>query len=158
MDFEHVIQINDPRLPDAVVVDAAALWTALLRAAREPWRVRPELDTVEVRPISELCWRRTLGFGALEVIDEISADVASARITQRILAPPTLAGGSRTVAIESPAPGHLILRFRYHSPHVDADPQIGEDHRSAFRSAYLQSDLTQVRLLRGIIEGTLPHR
>lgn len=151
MDFEHIVQVNDPRLPALAAVDPQALWSALLLATHEPQRLRPDLDSVQVVATGAASWRRRLGFGALEVVEDVRADAARATITQHILAPAALAGGSRSVAIEAPAPGHLVLRFRYSSPHVDADPEFGDAHRAAFRSAYLQADVAQARALRELV-------
>lgn len=151
MEFEHIVQVNDPRMPAAAPVDPQALWSALLLATREPRRLRPDLDAAEVVATGDASWRRLLAFGALEVIEDVVADAASATVTQRIVSPQSLAGGSRAVAIEAPAPGHLLLRFRYSSPHVDADPEFGDAHRAAFRSAYLQADIAQVRMLRRML-------
>jgi len=151
MDFEHIVQVNDPRDPELPVMEAGALWAALLLLVREPRRLRPDLDHVEVIATGPDSWYRKLGFGSLLVIDEVLADPATRTLTQRILAPPGLSGGSRMIAIETPAPGHLILRFRYSGPHVDADPGIGDSHHGAFRSAWLHADLDQVRVLRELL-------
>ena len=146
MHYEHIVQINDPRDPRVQPVDAAALWRAVLLSATEPQRFRPELDGAEVVALEPMRWQRRLHFGTLTAIEDLRADAQAQSLVQSILAPPELAGGSRTVRIEAPAPGHLVLRFLYASPHASAGTDA--DQRNAFRSAYRQADLAQVEIMR----------
>ena len=151
MHFEHVIAINDPGLPAVSPISGETLWATLLLSVQEPRLLRPDLDRVEISSTGPLQWERRLDFGRLEVRDRVSADPARGLIEQQIIAPEPLAGGSRSVCIESPAEGVLLLRFRYHSPHIDADPEVTDAHRAAFRAAYLQADVQQVAMLRELI-------
>ena len=61
------------------------------------------------------------------------------------------AGGSLTITIEEPEPGALFLRFAYRT----SLPEGGEDGRYAefVRSAYHQSDIDTVRVIRMIAES-----
>ena len=153
MHFEHIIAINDPADASVHPVASESLWALLLLSVQDPRLLRPDLDHVEVSPTGPLEWQRRLDFGPLQVHDLVQADPGKGQIVQRILAPDALAGGSRSIAIESPAEGVLVLRFRYHSPHVDADPEVTEAHRAAFRAAYLQADIAQAAMLRSLIQA-----
>lgn len=153
MHFEHIVAINDPSDPAVRPVSSESLWALLLLSVREPRLLRPDLDRVEVASKGPLEWERRLDFGSLRVHDRVQADPERGLIVQQILAPDALAGGSRSMAIETPAEGVLVLRFRYHSPHVDADPEVTEAHRAAFRNAYLQADVAQASLLREMIQA-----
>ena len=64
------------------------------------------------------------------------------------------AGGSLTITIEEPEPGALFLRFAYHT----SLPDQGEDARYAefVRSAYHQSDVDCVQIIRTLAAGGLP--
>lgn len=150
MHYEHIIQINDSRDPRPPVVEPAALWQALLISATRPQLLRPDLDGAEVLQLEPLRWQRRLRFGALTVIEDLRADAQAQTLVQSILAPAELAGGRRLVGIETPAPGDLVLRFRYDSPHASAG--TSPDQQNAFRSAYLQADLAQVQLLRQLAD------
>lgn len=152
MHFEHVVAINDPAEPAVRPISGDSLWALLLLTVQDPRLLRPDLDHVEVTTRGPLEWERRLDFGRLEVRDQVRADPDRGLIMQQILAPDALAGGSRSMAIEEPAEGVLVLRFRYHSPHVDADPEVTESHRAAFRAAYLQADVAQVALLRELVQ------
>ncbi len=92
-------------------------------------------------------WRRELGFGALTIIETLKADAASQSVRQHTLFPPTLAGGSRTVSIRIDRDQGLALHFAYHSPHLSADPELGDAHRAAFQAAYQHADADQVERL-----------
>jgi len=152
MHFEHIVAINDPAATALRPVSSESLWALLLLSVQDPRLLRPDLDRVEVSTKGPLEWERQLDFGPLEIRDRVRADPHQGSIVQEILAPDTLAGGSRRVTLETPADGVLVLRFRYHSPHVDADPEVTEAHRAAFRAAYLQADIAQVALLRDLIQ------
>lgn len=151
MHYEHIIQINDPRDPRVAPVAAELLWQMLLRSATQPQMLRPDLDAAEVLQLEALRWQRRLRFGPLTIIEDLRADTDSQALLQTILAPAELAGGSRMVRIEIPAPGHLVLRFRYDSPHASAG--TSQDQQNAFRSAYLQADRAQVEMLRQWIDA-----
>lgn len=153
MHFEHIVAINDPADPSVRPVSSESLWALLLLGVQDPRLLRPDLDHVDVIARGPLEWERQLDFGRLEVRDKVHADPDRGLIVQQILAPDALAGGSRSVAMETPAEGVLLLRFRYHSPHIDADPEVTEAHREAFRAAYLQADVAQVSLLREILQS-----
>jgi len=64
------------------------------------------------------------------------------------------AGGRLTISIDEPQPGALFLRFRYET--TLSETRGSEDARYAdiVRSAYHQSDLDTVRVIRMIIEST----
>lgn len=153
MHFEHIVAINNPAAAALRPVSGESLWALLLLSVQDPRLLRPDLDRVEVSAKGPLEWERQLDFGSLEVRDRVRADPHEGSIVQEILAPDALAGGSRSVTLETPADGVLILRFRYYSPHIDADSEVTEAHRAAFRAAYLQADIAQVALLRDLIQG-----
>jgi hypothetical protein len=153
MHFEHIVAINDPAAAAPRPVSSESLWALLLLSVQDPRLLRPDLDRVEVSTKGPLEWERQLDFGPLEVRDRVRADPQQGSIVQEILAPDALAGGSRSLTLERPADGVLVLRFRYHSPHIDADPEITEAHRAAFRAAYLQADIAQVALLRDLVQS-----
>lgn len=153
MHFEHIVAINDPAATAARPVSSESLWALLLVSVQDPRLLRPDLDRVEVSAKGPLEWERQLDFGPLAVRDRVRADPHQGSIVQEILAPDALAGGSRRVTLETPADGVLILRFHYHSPHIDADPEVTEAHRAAFRAAYLQADIAQVSLMRHLIQA-----
>lgn len=140
--FEHVIQVNDPRtgIPP---VPRSELWKALVFAATRPASFQPALDHARVEPAADGFWRRELRFGTLAVDDEIHADARRGEICQQVTAPPELAGQRRTLAIESPAPGHLIVRFVY-----EGAPGEPAAERAAREGAWLAADRDLVARIR----------
>lgn len=149
MRFEHAVSLNDPRQAQGPVVDASALFAALLRAAVQPQLLRPDLDAVQVWALGALHWQRRLRFADLEILDEVIADPAAGRLSQHTLAPAPMAGMRRVVSLEQPAPGQLILRFRYE------DPRVHERYEPAqielLTAAWRHADIEQVGWLRGMV-------
>jgi hypothetical protein len=140
--FEHVIQVNDPRtgIPPVARVE---LWKALVFAATSPAGFQPAIDHARVEATAESHWRRELRFGTLAVGDEIHADARRGEIRQQVTAPPELAGQRRTLAIESPAPGHLVVRFVY-----EGAPGEPAAERAAREGAWLVADRDLVARIR----------
>jgi hypothetical protein len=94
---------------------------------------------------------RELHFGGAVVEDRVSfAEMQWIRFESAATA--EHAGGSLTISIEEPQPGQVFLRFQYATTLPEA---AGEDLRVAeyVRSAYHESDIDTVRVIRMIAES-----
>ena len=147
MNFEHLLQINDPENPLIAPLSRQELWQGLLHRVENPVPFLPGLETCTIleRQANELL--RELDFGPAVIQDRVTLhDLNWVRFA--IVPSEVHAGGSLTITIEEPEPGALFLRFAYYTSLSDQ----GEDARYAefVRSAYHQSDLDTVRIIRMI--------
>lgn len=154
MRFEHLIEINDPRLPLAATFPRDALWRGLLLRVHEPQRFPLGPERCEVRPGAAAGeWQRTLHFGALRLTDTVRSHEGESISFQ-----PDAHGDSTpvnlTVRIEAPTPDALLLRFVYESVGpLSTEEAFYSDYR---KSAWLANDRDMVRTLRQwLAEGSL---
>jgi len=155
MDFEHLIAINDPGNPLIMPLSRQQLWDGLLHRIENPVPFLPGLEscTIVERAADQLL--RELNFGAAVIRDRVTmAEMHWVRF--EILPGAEHAGGTLTITIEEPADGHLFLRFAYRTT-LAADPDSEDRAYVEFvKSAYHQSDVDCVRLIRTLAAGGLP--
>lgn len=147
MKFEHLIEVNDLANPLLTPLTREELWFGLLCRAEDARAFLPGLEACHVVERGEDSLVRDLHFGHAVIRDRVSFDTLR-WIRFESEANAQHAGGSLTITIEEPEPGALFLRFAYHT----SLPDQGEDARYAefVRSAYHQSDLDTVRIIRMI--------
>ena len=154
MNFEHLIQINDPENPLVVPLTRQQLWHGLLHRVEDPVPFLPGLESCVIleRQAHELL--RQLNFGQAEIRDRVTlADMHWVRFD--ILPSETHAGGSLTITIEEPEAGSLFLRFAYRTT-LAVNPNSEERAYIEYvKSAYHQSDVDCVRLIRTLAAGGL---
>lgn len=150
MKFEHLIEVNDLANPLLTQLTREALWFGLLCRAEDARAFLPGLEACRIVERSEERLVRDLDFGSAVIRDCVTFDPLR-WIRFESEANEQHAGGSLTISIEEPEPGALFLRFAYHT----SLPEGGEDGRYAefVRSAYHQSDLDTVRMLRMLAES-----
>ena len=155
MNFEHLIQINDPENPLVEPLNRDQLWQGLMHRVENPLPFLPGLEscTILERQADELL--RELDFGPAMIRDRVTfAELSWVRFEiQPSAAHP---GGSLTITIEEPEPGFLFLRFAYRTT-LAADPN-SEDRAyiEYVKSAYHQSDIDCVRIIRTLAAGGVP--
>ena len=146
MRFEHLIEINNPRLPLLATFPRQALWLGLMLRVHEPQRFPLGPDRCEVAAgAAPGEWRRTLHFGALRFTDTVRAAVDE---SVRFVPDPhgETTPVNLTISIESPAEGVLLLRFVYESATpLTTDEALYNDYR---QNAWLENDRDMVRTLR----------
>lgn len=151
MRFEHLIQINDPRLALVEFLSRQQLWLGLVHRGRSPAGFARGLEgsTVdsESRDAHVTTLNRTLDFGSFRVRDQVRL-VEGSHITITAVATDQWPQSTLSIAIEEPAPELLFLRFTYEYP--DADFGQPEDRLVAQlrRQAYEQSDIDTVIRIR----------
>ena len=155
MNFEHLIQINDPENPLIAPLNRAQIWEGLVHRIENPMPFLPGLEscTILERQASELL--RELNFGPAVIQDRVT--LAEAQWVRFDIQPsPTHPGGSLTITIEEPQPAFLFLRFAYRTT-LASDPNSEERAYIEYvKSAYHQSDVDCVRLIRTLAaEGAL---
>lgn len=155
MNFEHLIQINDPENPLLAPLNRDQLWQGLLQRVEHPQPFLPGLEacTIVERQADQLL--RELNFGAAVIRDRVT--LAHAHwVRFDILPSAAHAGGSLTISIEEPEPNFLFLRFAYQTT-LASDPSSEERaYIDYVKSAYHQSDVDCVRIIRTLAAGGLP--
>ncbi|MCB1954677.1 MAG: DUF1857 family protein [Rhodocyclaceae bacterium] len=151
MQFEHLVEIND--LPNPAIADLTReeIWFGLLYRAEDPAVFLPGLETCEIVSRGERELVRDLDFGARVLRDRVTFEPLEWMCFE--VAPGVdHAGGSLTISIEEPSPGALFLRFRYRTTLAEGAASDGVAVAAYVRSAYQDSDIETVRLIRQIAE------
>jgi hypothetical protein len=155
MNFEHLIAINDPGNPLIMPLSRQQLWDGLLHRVENPLPFLPGLESCTIVERTADMLLRELNFGPAVIRDRVTmAEMHWVRF--EILPGTEHAGGTLTITIEEPADGHLFLRFAYHTT-LAANPDSEERAYVEYvKSAYHQSDVDCVRLIRTLAAGGMP--
>ena len=152
LEFEHIIQVNDPRQSQLPTMTRTQLWEGLLFRTRYPGHFNPSLSTT-LEQVSTTQFIRHLRFG-----EDSLRDVVSLRPEQEIETRTDASAGQMfahsITRIEEPAPGHLVVRFYYCRD--SGNEQAGLDVDSYLKAAYLQSDRDAIVELRRFAQQGLP--
>jgi hypothetical protein len=152
MNFEHLIQINDPANPLIEPLTREQVWQGLLYRVENPAPFLPGLEacTILERQANELL--RELDFGPATIQDRVTlVDRRSVRFD--IVPSETHAGGSLTITIEEPEGSFLFLRFAYQTTLATNPNSEERAYIEYVKSAYHQSDVDCVRLIRTLAAG-----
>ncbi len=152
MNFEHLIQINDPENPLVESLDREQLWLGLLHRVENPMPFLPGLENCTILERGEQGLLRELDFGPATIQDRVTL-TDRLRVRFDIQPSATHPGGSLTITIEEPEPARLFLRFAYETT-LAKDPNSEERAYIEYvKSAYHQSDIDCVRLIRMLAAG-----
>lgn len=155
MNFEHLIQINDPQNPLIVALNRDQLWQGLVHRVEDAVPFLPGLEscTIVERHADHLL--RKLDFGAVVIHDRVTQQ-ARHWVRFDILPSEQHAGGSLTISIEEPEPDALFLRFAYATSFASNPNSEERAYIDYVKSAYHQSDLDCVRIIRTLAASGLP--
>jgi hypothetical protein len=152
--FEHLIEINDLSTAEVPNLTREEVWFGLLCRAEDPRPFLPGLESCEILSREDTVLSRRLNFGQVVIHDTVRWAPMD-WISFESLANDEHPAGLLTITVEEPEPGSpaLFLRFSYRTGLADV---AGEDVRYAefIRSAYHQSDVDTVRVIRMIAEST----
>jgi hypothetical protein len=149
MDFEHLVQINDPLLPLLDPLSRGQLWRGLVRRALDPVGFVLGMDGCTVMQQAENRYARELRFGRHVMLDHVTL-VPDEEVRYESDVAGHHAGSRMAMRIEEPAPGALFVRFRYHTvpaPDETPDPRFDQARRAAYREA----DIDTVRKIRELV-------
>lgn len=155
MNFEHLIQINDPENPLIEALNRDQVWQGLLYRVENPVPFLPGLEscTILERQANELV--RELDFGPAVIRDRVTiAQGHSVRFV--IEASEVHPGGSLHIAIEEPEASFLFLRFTYETTLANNPNSEDKAYIEYVKSAYHQSDVDCVRIIRTLAAGGTP--
>jgi len=155
MNFEHLVQINDPENPLIAPLNREQIWQGLVHRIENPLPFLPGLETCTIleRQSDELL--RELDFGPAVIHDRVT--LAEAQWVRFDIQPSaTHPGGSLTITIEEPEPAFLFLRFAYRTTLASEPNSEERAYIEYVKSAYHQSDVDCVRIIRTLAAGGLP--
>jgi hypothetical protein len=152
LNFEHLVQINDPLNPFVDTMTRDQLWEGLVLRAEQPQLFVLGLDTCTILSRTENTLERELNYGQVTVRDRVTLS-PNDKVRYDILATETHVGGSLTMTIEQPDELQLFLRFEYSTTLPVSDDQDARQTQEIVKSAYRESDIDTVRLIRQYVQG-----
>ncbi|WP_028222211.1 SRPBCC family protein [Paraburkholderia oxyphila] len=152
MNFEHLIQINDPLNPLVLPMTREQLWEGLVLRAEQPQLFVIGLDDCTILSREGNTLERELHYGHATVRDRVTL-TPNENVRYDILATAEYVGGSLTMTIEQPDELQLFLRFEYRTTLPTADTEDDRQTSEIVKSAYRESDIDTVRLIRQYVQG-----
>ena len=154
MKFTHLIEINDPLNPLIDPLTSEQLWRGLVMRAEQPMLFVEHLDDCQLLEKSMESVTRELRYGKV-VIRDIVSYLPQLQVRYQVPPQRDLVGSSLTMTIEQPQPEALFVRFSYADEgaaeaSADSDEEMYDEFR---RSAYLQSDIDTIRVIRELAEA-----
>jgi hypothetical protein len=147
MKFEHLIEVNDLLNPLMDTITHQQLWRGLVLRAESPKLFVPHLDEAEISDRTTAGFSRRLRYGDVVIEDNVVLHEPYV-VRYNVPAQKDISASSLTMTIEMPQPERLYVRFQYDDGHdaaTDAANAMYDDFR---RSAYQESDLDTIRVLR----------
>lgn len=143
MNFEHLVEINDPGNPLVEPMSRNQLWQGLLLRAENPELSVMGLDACVMLERRENYLHRELRFGHLRVQDEVFFTPMQ-EVRYDVLATEAFPASTLLMRIEEPYPGRLFVRFIYSSAQEEPEELV----RGHLKQAYLESDNDTVAVIR----------
>jgi hypothetical protein len=147
LNFEHLIQVNDPLNPLVTPLTRAQLWEGLMLRVEQPQLFVIGLDSGTIVSRTGSTLERELHYGHATVRDRVTLD-SQISVRYDILATESYVGGSLTITIEQPDDLQLFLRFAYRTTLPAADTKDARQTEEIVKSAYREADIDTVRLIR----------
>jgi hypothetical protein len=147
LNFEHLIQINDPLNPFVDAMTRDQLWEGLVLRAEQPQLFVLGLDSCTILSRTDSTLERELHYGEATVRDRVTLTPTDS-VRYDILATAAHVGGSLTMTIEQPDEQQLFLRFEYTTTLPEADNEDARQTQEIVKSAYREADIDTVRLIR----------
>ena len=155
MKFEHLVQINDPKLPGVDPLTRQQVWQGLVARAWRPTHFVLGLEDAQITETHQIgnvtTLHRVLNFGPFQIEDRIELH-AEDRTETRVPANQFCGDSALTISIVEPAEGELWLRFQYS---VSDNPGAGQEHTALSqdeeevrRQAYKAADIDTVKVIR----------
>jgi hypothetical protein len=147
--FEHLVIVNDPQNPLIEYLTREQLWFGLLCRVEDPTPFLPGLERCVVLERWQDGLLRELDFGQVRIRDRVTLQ-PMIEVTFEAEQTAQHAGGSLTIRIEEPVRGQLVMRFVYRTTQPDTE-EGSTMYADLVKSAYEQSDIDTVRVIREII-------
>lgn len=159
MNYEHLIEINQPGNILMPQLSRAQLWQGLMLRAEDARPFVPGMVGCTILERSTTHLLRRLDFPQASIVDRVTWE-SEQWICFSVEASATHAGGTLTIRIENPAPEqqaeHLFLRFTYRTSLGERADDADAGYSEYVKSAYHAADIDTVRVLRTLLsEGPL---
>lgn len=151
MNFEHLIQINDPLNPFVESMTREQLWEGLVLRAEQPQLFVIGLDSCTILSREGNVLERELHYGRATVRDRVTLE-ESQSVRYDILPTADYVGGSLTMTIEQPDELQLFLRFEYATTLPESTDPDAHQTQEIVKSAYRENDIDTVRLIRQYVQ------
>ena len=151
LEFEHLVQVNDPNNANLTLISREELWQGLVLRARNPQKFNRSLE----------CTTKTLGHN--EFLRTIK--VGNSRFCEHVVLYPVQKIRTSTIAeidqiiaqsmtcIEEPESGFLFVRFSYERELEESNQEV--DIGEHLKSAYVQADRDAIAMIRVLAESKL---
>jgi len=152
MKFEHLVEINDLSNPLKLIIRRPQLWRGLLLRAETPKLFIPYLDETSITERSASGMHRSLRYGELTVVDQVSLQEQQ-QVVYQVAAQGDIPPSTLCMRIEEPQEDALFVRFIYTdeaSTEQDAENEMYNEYR---RSAYQEADIDTIRIIRELAES-----
>jgi hypothetical protein len=155
MKFEHLIEINDPLNPLIDTLTREQVWRGLVLRAESPKMFVPHLDECTISERTSGSFSRRLRYGELVISDHVQLTPLS-EVRVNVPAQGEIAASTLAMTIETPTEGVMFVRFAYDDGQPDSLDEVSKMYDEFKKSAYQESDLDTVRLVRQLAaEGKL---
>lgn len=158
MEFEHIVQINDPQLMGVEFLSRDQLWLGLVAKAYRPEQFNTSLEPTQIlseeQRSDHITLKRRIDFGTFAFDDSIELYTLDKTIN-RIPETDFCGNSCLTISIEEPEAQQLWLRFRYEIQELgsQADPNCSEQEINEVRKqAYKALDIDTVKVIRAIAQ------
>lgn len=149
MQFQHLIEINDPLNPLIDSLTRDQLWRGLVLRAEAPKLFIPWLDECTLLARSDARLSRTLRYDALLIHDHVTF-LPQQTVRYDVPAQADIPVSSLVMTIEEPQPGALFVRFEYEDGKID--DEMDAFYNEFRRSAYHEADIDTIRIIRQLAE------
>lgn len=143
MQYEHLIQVNDPDDTAIIPLTRLQLWRGLVARVENPLEFVYGLDAMRIRTRGQGFIERELHFGSRIIRDRVEF-VEAESVRHDIEPSPEFPASHLLIRIEEPRPSHLFLRFSYAS----VTREKGAEYEDYLKQAYFEADLDSVSRIR----------
>ncbi len=150
LEFEHIVQVNDPTDGDMPLLGRSQLWEGLVLRARRPDKFNNSL-TVETEDLAEDEFERIINVGEFRFHERVLL-YPDETIHTRTMGEYEQIDASSTTQLEEPEQGFLFVRFSYKRELEDDETVNVGEH---LKSAYLQTDRDAIAMIRALAESGL---
>lgn len=151
MKFVHLIEINAADNLLIPPLSREQLWRGLVIRAERPTLFQLGLDSCEITERSADKIARVLRFGKLVIHDHVQFSFMQ-HVHYHVPQQNEIPASDLSMTIEEPQPGALFVRFEYDDHVPDAEEGENAFYNDFRRSAYEESDIDTIRMIRQLAE------
>ena len=148
LEFEHIIQVNDPENEEIPMLTRWQLWEGLVLRARRPDKFNNSLK-VTTQDYAEDEFERIIDVGEVRFRERVMLYPDESIHTETLEEFDQIDARSVT-QLEEPEEGYLFVRFSYRR---DLDEDGSVDVGEHLKSAYLQTDRDAIGLIRMLAQS-----